>query len=504
MNDNPPLSTRENQPVIQKLIEISIPITILIIGGTLRFYKLGFKSLWADEGITWILAKFDVPAHGHPHLFFSIVGFIMKLFGETEFALRLLSAGSGTLLLIISYLITRKLFDKRIASLQMLILAISPVAIYSSQNARMYSLCTLGMMFSLYFFIKAIENDFWKYWLFFAVLNAFNLLIDHTSAFPLIAYFIFIFIKKEIIPGRMKKFLYSGLFTTLLYSYELPKTYLNLSFMSEGGYASKISTISAFPVKFAQLSYYLSTGYILYPINKDILKNPPYAVFFIVSFIFIGFTLAIGVYKLFMSSDIGKCLLLAGFISLFLQVILSGYLPYKLVFPLTLFTMVLSIGLNYVKSHWRKVIFLLYLVIVAFNLNHYYSLDSLPSHPENWRNAANYLKMNANPDELIHTTGNRNGLFTLRFYLGDTKLKSECRTPEVDLLGDYDYERTKRYDFELVLKNGIKNYNRMWVLFEDWGSVKHKTALKEIIQKYPKSRYVQSFGSGLQLFLLER
>ena len=52
-------------------------LAILSIGTILRFYKLGFKSLWADEGITWALTKFDAPAYGHPHLYFDILSIFL-------------------------------------------------------------------------------------------------------------------------------------------------------------------------------------------------------------------------------------------------------------------------------------------------------------------------------------------------------------------------------------------------------------------------------------------
>jgi 4-amino-4-deoxy-L-arabinose transferase-like glycosyltransferase len=501
MKNNFPNNRYFTHPFFENLLFI----VFLLLGCGLRFYRLGFKSLWADEGVTWMLAKYGALSHGHPRLYFGIVGIFLKIFGESEVTLRLLSAISGTLILIIAYIITRNITDARTASCQTLILALSPVAIFSSQNARMYPICTVGMLLSLYIFIKALQNDSWFYWFLFSILNAINLMLDHTTGFPLIAYFIFIIIKRTDYPGCMRKFLWSGLLTTLFYSYEFPKTYLNLTFMSAGGYADKISSIFSIPVKCTQLSYYLSTGYLFYPINKGILKNPLSAVFIIITFIFIAFIFIIGFIKLCKLSNMGKCILLTGFIALFLQVLMSGYLPYKLFFPLTILTMVLAVGLNHFKGSKGKVFLLLYIVIVFINLIHYYSLDSLPSHPENWRKAANYLMENAGPEDLVYTTGNRNGLFTLRFYLKNFRVNTACRTFEADLLGDYDFERTKKiYDFSRVLKNGIEKHNKMWVLLEDWGSERYRGILEEMLRKNPSSKYIGSFGKGLKLFMFPK
>ena len=125
---------RTQNSCLKKINEYFLLIAILSAGSFLRFYRLGYKSLWADEGITWILAKFDVPSHGHPHLYFTLVGYFIKIFGESEFTLRLLSTLSGIGILILSYIITRNLFSVKTATLQTLILSFSTVSIFSSQN----------------------------------------------------------------------------------------------------------------------------------------------------------------------------------------------------------------------------------------------------------------------------------------------------------------------------------------------------------------------------------
>jgi hypothetical protein len=476
---------------------------ILALGIGLRFYRLDYKSLWADEGETFLVAKYAVLSHGHPYLYFEIVGIFLKLIGETEIGLRLLSTIAGVLIIIFAHTLSKSILDKKTAYLQSSILSLSVIGIFSSQNARVYSLTGLGMLISLILFIKGLQSGKWYFWILFATVNSINLMLDHSSGFPLVGYFLFVIFVRKKYKGSLKKFFWSGLITSLLYSVEFTKTYLNLSSMSEGGYSSKFATLTAFPLKFCQLCYYLSTGYFFDPINIEIFKKPFLALFFIISFVFIFIVLIIGFVRFFRRTDICRCIMLTFFVTMFLQIILTGYVSYKFVFPLIMLTIFLSEGFMAFDGLKKWLLFSVYTLIVFINLIHYYTLDSFPSHPENWRVAAQFLRENCGPDDIVYTTGNRNGLFTLRFYLKNTNLQTACRTSEVELLSDYDYPRTKHFDLRTILDDHIQKHKNLWVLFEDWGAIAHRETLKKMLKDYSESKFERSFGCGLKLFLFK-
>jgi len=128
---------------------------ISIIGLLLRLININ-QSLWLDEAASWTQAilplnhffvalRTDV----HPPMFNLLLKVWILIFGDTEIVMRLLPVILGTLviptiyLLVLSLPITNEVQKKRIALFSALLMAINPLAIYYSQEIRMYSLTTL-------------------------------------------------------------------------------------------------------------------------------------------------------------------------------------------------------------------------------------------------------------------------------------------------------------------------------------------------------------------------
>jgi hypothetical protein len=478
-------------------------VFIIIIGSFLRIYRLGYKSLWVDEGITWALAKYHALSHGHPQLYFIIVGFFIRIFGENEFGLRLFSAVSGIGVLITTYFLTKKIFDYKTAYLATLFLALSPVAIFSSQNARMYPTAALGMLISSIFFFKAIENNKIFTWILFSVFNAINMLIEHFTLFPLIAYFIFLIIFRRKYIKLIKRYIYSGIISVLLFSFDLSKSIMNLSMMTQGGYTSKFMAISLFPLELFKSLLYITCGYIGYPIGKSLVNQPHILLYVIFAYIIFATLLIQGIISAYNHSDFGICLIVTVFLTFFLQTTLSGNVSYKLHFVVVVAVMLMSKGFFALKRKFRYFILTFYLLILFMNLCYYYNLEYYPNHHENWRLAAKYLDEHAGNEDLIFTTGNRNGLFTLRYYMSNKKVETACRTLEKDLLADYDYERTKIYDRKMKISEFVKRKKNVWILYEDWGITGTRIMIDELMNSNPGSSFINSFGNDLELFKIE-
>ncbi len=120
---------------------------VLIVAAGLRFYRLDAQSFWNDEGNSARIAERSLPliteaAAGdiHPPLYYYLLSGWRGLFGASEFALRSLSAVLGVLLVWLTYLIARQVFNHGVGVLAALIAAINPFQIYYSQEARMYAL----------------------------------------------------------------------------------------------------------------------------------------------------------------------------------------------------------------------------------------------------------------------------------------------------------------------------------------------------------------------------
>ncbi|MGQ9554899.1 MAG: glycosyltransferase family 39 protein [Anaerolineae bacterium] len=140
----------EPYPRTRQFPEVATLSLILLLAALLRFYGLGQQSLWADEGNSWGMAIRPLAAIGpaaagdiHPPLYYYLLNLWVRLFGTSEVGLRSLSAVCGWLLVLVTYLWARHLAGKAVATVAGAAAAISPFAIYYSQEARAYALVTL-------------------------------------------------------------------------------------------------------------------------------------------------------------------------------------------------------------------------------------------------------------------------------------------------------------------------------------------------------------------------
>ena len=71
-------------------------LAIMLLGAVLRFYGLGFQSLWSDELASWDFSNREtlsqviggVRSDDHPPLYFLVLHFTQWIFGDSEWALR--------------------------------------------------------------------------------------------------------------------------------------------------------------------------------------------------------------------------------------------------------------------------------------------------------------------------------------------------------------------------------------------------------------------------------
>src|SRR3989338_2066633 len=140
---------------------------ILGLGIILRLISLN-QSLWLDEAINVMAAKsFSLPgmvtqyavADFHPPGWFAVLWFWGKLFGYSEISVRLPSVIFGVVTIYITYLLGKKLVSKNLGLLAALLIAINPLHIYYSQEARMYSMAVLAVVVNIFILIKLIHKE---------------------------------------------------------------------------------------------------------------------------------------------------------------------------------------------------------------------------------------------------------------------------------------------------------------------------------------------------------
>jgi mannosyltransferase len=140
-------------------------LAILLLASCLRFYRLDAQSFWNDEGNSARLSErpVDLIVEGtasdiHPPGYYLLLHAWRVLFGHSEFALRSLSAVAGVALVLFTYLLGRRLFGEATGLMAAFLGAISPFAVYYSQEARMYALLAALAAAATYLLVRALEG----------------------------------------------------------------------------------------------------------------------------------------------------------------------------------------------------------------------------------------------------------------------------------------------------------------------------------------------------------
>ena len=128
---------------------------IVVLAAALRWFRIDAQSLWYDEGISaqylsWSFAdilRAAAAQDAHPPLYYWTLAAWSKAFGSSELALRSLSAAWGVVAVALTFVLGRRLFGTLAAALAAVLLATTPLAVYYSQEVRMYAQVTaLGLL----------------------------------------------------------------------------------------------------------------------------------------------------------------------------------------------------------------------------------------------------------------------------------------------------------------------------------------------------------------------
>ena len=166
--------------------------TLLIGAAILRIFWLGRESVWTDELFS---RKVSTGAFGpamrtvqedlvHPPLYYLALRVVLHMGGDTVFSLRLLSLVSGLALIgLVSWWAAALVRNWKCGLFAGLLLALSPVQIYYSQEARsysFYSLLVVGM--AVLFHHWMLRPDQLRRWAAFSFLAAAALMTHYVAA----------------------------------------------------------------------------------------------------------------------------------------------------------------------------------------------------------------------------------------------------------------------------------------------------------------------------------
>lgn len=138
------------QPLTGRLrLVIIIGVALVLAAGVgLRFWTT--SALWLDEALTVNIARLplhEIPGRlkqdGAPPLFYYLLHFWMRLFGQSDLAVRSLSGIFGVVTLPVAWLAARRFGGRAVAWTTVVLLASAPFAVYYSTESRMYALVML-------------------------------------------------------------------------------------------------------------------------------------------------------------------------------------------------------------------------------------------------------------------------------------------------------------------------------------------------------------------------
>lgn len=203
-----------------RLFRVILFALVFLIGAFLRFYALGQvprgvncdEAMSAYQAYTLMTSGIDLNGYHNPVYFVAwgggqsillswlMVPFI-RLFGLTEFAIRLPQAIIGTLCLPVFFLLLRRIFDEPAAWIGYLLLAISPWHIMMSRWALDCNLASAFLLFGMFFFLLALERRP-VYFLLSALLYGLSLYTYATiwAVLPIILLlqFVYVFVTKKV------------------------------------------------------------------------------------------------------------------------------------------------------------------------------------------------------------------------------------------------------------------------------------------------------------------
>ncbi len=191
-------------------------IAITAIGLGLRLINLGIEPYWGDE-----ILSLDIATHFtsikemmtylkfvefHPPLYYILVHYWAEWFGTGEFAIRMLSVIFGVATIPLAWYFAREIFDnKKIALLTALILAVLPMQIEYSQDARPYAIFVFfGLVDCIVLWKYLITPKAW-YLIIYLVSAIIGLYLHYSFGFILLANSVWWFYQIAVSNGQKSR-----------------------------------------------------------------------------------------------------------------------------------------------------------------------------------------------------------------------------------------------------------------------------------------------------------
>ena len=166
------------------------------LGALLRFLTLGDQAYHHDEIVT--ASRVLRVGFGHamdavgfsesaPPLYYALAWLWTQVTGNGEWGLRFLSALAGVATIPVAYFVGRELRDERAGVIAAALVAVNPMLLWYSQEARAYALLGFFCALSLLYCVRALRTGGKRDFVWWGVFSALALATHYFAVFPLVA-----------------------------------------------------------------------------------------------------------------------------------------------------------------------------------------------------------------------------------------------------------------------------------------------------------------------------
>jgi 4-amino-4-deoxy-L-arabinose transferase-like glycosyltransferase len=185
---------------------------LTLAGAALRFATLGIQSYHHDEIVTatrilpggfWQAMEAVGSSESAPPFYYVLAWLWTQMTGTGEFGLRALSALAGVATVPVAFWLGAELHQRRTGIAAAALVAVNPMLIWYSQEARAYALFALLTALSVLYFVRALDRGTRRDFVLWGVFSALALATHYFAAFPIAAEALWLLYRRrrETAPG---------------------------------------------------------------------------------------------------------------------------------------------------------------------------------------------------------------------------------------------------------------------------------------------------------------
>jgi len=494
-----------------------ILLLIFCLGAGFRFYSLGDKNLWLDEASSVYYAERLIPSMveklidgqyensqqiilewiesepAQPPLYYIFLNFWMVV-GRDEVTVRLLSVLAGIISIPVLYRLAKTLFNERVGLLSALLLAISPLHLLYSQEARMYPFITLFVLVSTFCMIGFLKTDRWIWRIGYVLCAAINLYMQYITVFALIFQnlIVLIFVWRQRDKRRLLIWLVMQVCVLLLFAPWTPFAIYQVFGKGDGFNGQYIFPIEL-PISLFRV-FSMGRFYWEIPLGVSIVGVLGFLVFFLYGVLASESNDALKKRPWWrISQEVTFCLiyLFSAGLGAFLLYPIKPDSPKPALFGLPAFYILVARGIEQISRHNRarlSIIVAFITLVLLFPIINVYQREA----SEDWEGLVDYILSESQPDDVV-------ALHAFYIHKPFNYYVAERVPPYAELV-EVDYPLQ---DIPVMVQRMAQGHRRLWLVASRMTYVDPNWAVKKYLDEHYRLLEEKNFLGMDGVFLYE-